>query len=190
MHKFIFVILEIRINENASYRAQLGALQETLNHLTAEHTVAQNDLAAKTEGLDDFKSKYLSLKNEHGALASSHENMVADLGEKTTKLEKQQDTINALLVKQNEYIVNLEAAKEDVNSFNSAASNSKDKEIAKVYNAQILSLQDCSPGSLVHFAGAPISHPICRALPQALLSGAEHICPSRLGTGGHLLLFD
>ena len=135
-------LLEIRINENASYRAQLGALQETLNHLTAEHTVAQNDLAAKTEGLDDFKSKYLSLKNEHGALASSHENMVADLGEKTTKLEKQQDTINALLVKQNEYIVNLEAAKEDVNSFNSAASNSKDKEIAKVYNAQILSLQE------------------------------------------------
>ena len=135
-------LIETRTRENASYTTQLGSLQETLNHLQAEHTIAQNDLAAKTEEFNSFRSKYLMMKNEHGALSSSHENMVSDLEAKTAKLTNQQDMIKSLLVKQNQYIVDLEAAKEEMNSFKSVASTSKDKEIAAVYNAQILSLQE------------------------------------------------
>jgi predicted flap endonuclease-1-like 5' DNA nuclease/chromosome segregation ATPase len=98
-------LMEARIRENASYRTQLGSLQETLNHLQAEYTIAENDFKSKTEELDSFKSKYLSLKNKYDAQLSSNE---------------------------------------EVDGFKVAAANSasKDKEIAKVYNAQILSLQE------------------------------------------------
>lgn len=135
-------LIETRTRENASYTAQLNSLQESLNHLQAEYTIAQNDLTAKTEEFDNFRSRYLAMKNEHGALSSSHESMISDLEAKTAKLSRQENTIKSLLVKQNEYIVDLEAAKEEMNSLKSAADTSKDKEIAAIYNAQILSLQE------------------------------------------------
>lgn len=95
-------LLETRIRENASYTTQLNSLQESLNHLQTEHTVGKNDLAAKIEELNGFGAKYLSMKNENGALASAHQNIVANLEAEKVKtreaLEKLQAQENAPVI--------------------------------------------------------------------------------------------
>lgn len=131
----------LKINEEQAKKereARIYALEADFNGVKAEEETAKNNLVATTKELENLQNQLGALQGEFAILLEDKAAADKKLAESSSRLNNQNQTIKALLVKQNQYILRLDELSSEVASVESLlekANKEKEKRAEKEFES-------------------------------------------------------